>query len=69
MKRASFDVYQDPENEWRFMLIEMYNDEEARNAHFSAGHFQAWWAEVSELLNKEGQKSAKNLRSPAPADL
>jgi len=43
-----FDVLQDSEDPTHFMLIEIYKDDDARNAHFASDHFAAWRAATTD---------------------
>ena len=37
-----FDVFQDKEDPTHFSLLEVYEDEMARDAHLQTEHFEAW---------------------------
>jgi quinol monooxygenase YgiN len=45
-----FDVVQDPKNPTRFVMLEVYKDDEAIKAHQDSQHFKDFRPVVSELV-------------------
>ena len=45
-----FDVYQDREDETRFVLVEVYRSPEAHAEHRTTAHYQAWREAVDGLM-------------------
>src|SRR5215470_3436375 len=45
-----FDVVQDPKNPTRFVMLEIYKDDEAIKAHQDSQHFKDFRPVVSELV-------------------
>ena len=61
-----FDVLQSADDPTRFVLVEMFRDDEAAAAHKNTPHYQAWRDEVANWMAepREGRRYA--LLSPAP---
>ena len=61
-----FDVFQDREDETRFVLVEVYRSAEAHAAHRTTPHYQAWRTAVDDLMAE--QRTARKLVNAFPAD-
>ena len=61
-----FDVYQDREDETRFVLVEVYRSPDAHAAHRTTHHYQAWRAAVDDLMAEP--RTARKLVNAFPAD-
>jgi len=61
-----FDVYQDREDETRFVLVEVYRSPDAHAAHRTTQHYQAWRAAVDDLMAEP--RTARKLVNAFPAD-
>jgi quinol monooxygenase YgiN len=46
----SFEVVQQEDDPTRFVLLEVYRDAEAREAHFQTEHFQKWRKIVPDVI-------------------
>ncbi len=67
-----FEVFQDTEDPTHFSLIEMYRDQEARDAHMQSAHFFKWKDTVlgQEMFARKGHGNTFTLhesRLPDPA--
>jgi len=58
----SFDWYRSPENPNEWLLVEVFRDGEAGQAHVQSAHFQAatkglrsWLAAIPEIIHIEGE--------------
>ncbi|MBX5088357.1 putative quinol monooxygenase [Rhizobium lentis] len=47
-----YDLWQDTENPARFVLDELYQDEEAAAAHKASPHFQHYLSKINELASR-----------------
>ena len=54
-----FDVCQDLDDSHRFVLYEIYRDQEAFDAHRQAPHFAVWRAEAAECLVPGSQENTR----------
>jgi autoinducer 2-degrading protein len=61
-----FDVYQDREDETRFVLVEVYRSADAHAAHRATAHYQAWRTAVDDLMAEP--RTARKLVNTFPAD-
>ena len=61
-----FDVLQSPDDPARFVLVEMFRDEEAAAAHKSTPHYQTWRDEVASWMAGPREGRRYRLLSPAP---
>jgi autoinducer 2-degrading protein len=61
-----FDVYQDREDETRFVLVEVYRSPEAHAEHRTTPHYQAWRTAVDDLMAEP--RTARKLVNTFPAD-
>lgn len=61
-----FDVYQDREDETRFVLVEVYRSPDAHAAHRTTPHYQAWRTAVDDLMAEP--RTARKLVNTFPAD-
>ena len=49
---ARFDVVQQTDDPTRFVLIEVYRDEEATKSHKETAHYAKWRDAVAPMMNK-----------------
>jgi quinol monooxygenase YgiN len=63
---ARFDVIQDRDEPTRFVLIEVYRDEQAPAAHKLTAHYQAWRDAVAPLM--AAPRTSQRFTNVAPAD-
>ena len=64
-----FDVLQSAEDPARFLLYEVYRDEQATQAHKKTTHYEAWRQAVEPLLAAPRKAWAYQALAPAdPAD-
>ena len=61
-----FDVLQSSEDSARFLLYEVYRDEEATQAHKQTAHYQAWKLAVEPLM--AAPRKGWAYRALAPTD-
>ena len=57
---ARFDVVQQRDDTTRFVLVEVYQNEEAAAAHKETAHYQKWREAVAEMMAEQGRKN--NIR-------
>lgn len=55
-----FDVLQDPENLHRFLLIEVYRNQDAPAKHKVTDHYQRWRTQVEDLMAAPRTKKIYN---------
>lgn len=63
---ARFDVLQDAGDPTRFVLCEVYRDEDAVAAHKQTEHYATWAAAVADLMAEPRTKAV--YRAVAPPD-
>jgi autoinducer 2-degrading protein len=63
---ARFDVVQDREDPTRFLLVEVYRDEQAPAAHKQTAHYEAWRVAVEPLLAEPRTRRTFSACSPEP---
>jgi len=63
---ARFDVVQEVEDSTRFVLVEVYRDEDAAAAHKQTAHYATWRDEVADLM-AEPRRGVK-FRALAPSE-
>jgi len=63
---ARFDVIQDRDEATRFMLIEVYRDEQAPAAHKLTPHYLTWRDAVAPLM--AAPRTSQKFSNVAPAD-
>ncbi len=63
---ARFDVLQDRDDPTRFVLIEVYRDAGAPDAHKATSHYQAWRVAVADLMAEP--RTSSRLTNIFPED-
>lgn len=61
---ARFDVIQSLDDACRFVLIEVYRDEEAPKAHKETDHYKKWRESVEEMMDEP--RTNQKYRSISP---
>jgi len=61
-----FDVLQSADDPARFVLVEMFRDEEAAVAHKNTPHYKTWRDEVASWMAEPREGRRYHLLSPAP---
>ena len=63
---ARFDVVQQQDDPSRFVLVEVYRDEDAAQAHKDTGHYQTWRDTVADMMAEP--RSSLKFRNICPDD-
>ena len=61
-----FDVLQSADDPARFVLVEMFRDEETAVAHKNTPHYKTWRDEVASWMAEPREGRRYRLLSPAP---
>ncbi|MFZ5891685.1 MAG: antibiotic biosynthesis monooxygenase [Myxococcota bacterium] len=61
-----FDVLQEPSDPTRFVLVEIFRDEQAPLAHKETAHYAAWRDAVEPMM--AGPRSSRKFSNVFPAD-
>jgi (4S)-4-hydroxy-5-phosphonooxypentane-2,3-dione isomerase len=61
-----FDVLQSEDDPTRFVLVEMFRDDQAVEAHRATPHYRAWRDEVAPWMASPREGPRYRLLSPAP---
>src|SRR5215831_15388467 len=64
-----FDVLQSSDDPTRFVLVEMFRDDEAAAAHRTTPHYKAWRDQVADWMAEPRDGRRYRLLSPAPQKL
>jgi autoinducer 2-degrading protein len=49
-----FDLFQDPDDPTKFMLVEVYKDQAARDGHLNSEHFAIWKEKTADMFVERG---------------
>jgi quinol monooxygenase YgiN len=63
-----FDVLQQADDPTRFVLYEVYRDNEAPARHRETAHYQAWLAQVPDMLEEPRTRTFYSNFSPTDAE-
>ena len=65
-----FEIFQDTEDPTHFSLLEMYRDQESRDAHMQSAHFLKWKETVigQEMFSRKGHGNTFTLHEPVFPD-
>lgn len=61
-----FDVLQSEDDSTRFVLVEMFRDDQAVEAHRATPHYRAWRDEVAPWMASPREGPPYRLLSPVP---
>jgi len=61
-----FDVLQSEDDSTRFVLVEMFRDDQAVEAHRATAHYRAWRDQVAPWMTSPREGRHYRLLSPAP---
>ena len=59
-----FELLEDQSNPTKFVLLEIYENEDSMTKHFASGHFKAWQQTVAEFFSEPSVGSQYNLLFP-----
>lgn len=62
-----YEVLQQENDPTRFVIQEIYKDDDAMNAHFNAPHFEAWRSAVAATFAEAGTSTRYQPMFPSPS--